>query len=134
MSLRNARGGELHCYSMQAPPAEDPSLAAQPDEQQSGAERAGTALQEPAGVSQSEAEPVAAPDGGAAHNGSMRGDRKHVRKREEPAGVSNEPLIVPALVPDTCCPLLSVKESRNSFMLWWMSLHKLSTMAKGSLA
>ncbi|CAK0785855.1 hypothetical protein CVIRNUC_009067 [Coccomyxa viridis] len=59
--------------------------AKKPDEQQSGAERAGTALQEPAGVSQSEAEPVAAPDGGAAHNGSMRGDRKHVRKREEPA-------------------------------------------------
>ena len=101
MSLRNARGGELRCYSMQAPPAVNPSLAAQPDEQQSGAEEAGTALQDPAGVSQSEAEPAAAPDGGAAHNGSMRGERKHVRKREEPAGVSHKPLIVPALMPDT---------------------------------
>ena len=38
----------------------------------------------------------------------------------------------------SCCtraaPYFAVKESRNSFMLWWMSLHKLSTMAKGSLA
>lgn len=91
--LNDVRGGELLCCAMQAPPAENPSVAAEPSGQQAGAKKAGTALQDPAGVSSSEAEPLVAQDDGAAHNGSMRGERKHVRKREEPAGVFRKPLI-----------------------------------------
>ena len=87
-------------------------------------------MQNSAGVSQSEAGPVAAPDNGAAHNGSMRGERKHVRKREEPAGASQKPLIALALVLDLCCPFLTVNQSPDSLMLWLRSLCKLGPVLR----
>ena len=97
----------MMCPSVQAPPAEDASVAAQPDGQQAGAIQPETALQDSTSMRSAEKEPHAAQDDGAAHNGSMRGERKHVRKREEPAGV---PLIAPAFMLAMHCPLLAVEE------------------------